>query len=72
MKTYSPIRGMYVCQNDTGNYVSKADYDALLSKALDILDAMFAEYADISVDDWCRDSQIRPAVRDEFIKAMQN
>jgi hypothetical protein len=29
MKTYSPIQGMHVCSNDTGDYVGKADYDKL-------------------------------------------
>jgi DNA repair exonuclease SbcCD ATPase subunit len=29
MKTYSPIQGMHVCSNDTGDYVGKADYDKI-------------------------------------------
>jgi len=41
MKTYTPITGMIVCANDTGDYVEKPDYDRLrkaLSAALDVLD----------------------------------
>lgn len=30
MNTYSPISGMIICQNDTGDYVAKPDYDALI------------------------------------------
>lgn len=29
METYTPVRGMIICQNDTGDYVSKADFDAM-------------------------------------------
>lgn len=30
MKTDTPVRGMIVCANDSGEYVEKADYDRLI------------------------------------------
>ena len=33
METYSPIRGMNICQNDTGDYVKKSDFDAMKKRA---------------------------------------
>lgn len=29
MNTYTPIRGMILCANDSGDYVSKTEYDRL-------------------------------------------
>lgn len=41
-----------------------------LGKALDILDDMFMEQSNISVDDWFRDSPNLFQGREEFIKRM--
>lgn len=34
MKSYTPISGMYVSNNDSGDYIEKADYIKLRSAAL--------------------------------------
>lgn len=42
-----------------------------IKKALDILDDMFMEQSEISVDDWFRDSKNFFQGRKEFIKRME-
>ena len=57
IETFTPIRGVYSCVNETGNYVKKSDYDNLLSthipvdKAVEAFKIACDAHDDIS--GWC-------------------
>jgi hypothetical protein len=45
MKTYTPIRGMIPCLNDTGDFVEKSDFDALCALAQRMAEIIRADAA---------------------------
>ncbi len=40
LETFTPVSGMYCCINQSGNFVRKADYDALLTRCLILRQAL--------------------------------
>lgn len=47
METYTPVRGMIICQNDTGDYVSKADFDAMREQRNDAWEKRNAAFEEV-------------------------
>lgn len=75
MRKYSVVPDEYACieeYNEVCNqklgFIDGANW--MMEKALDILDDMFMEQSNISVDDWFRDSPNLFQGRETFIKRM--
>lgn len=59
------------CVDAPTMFAYMAGAENTIKKALDILDDMFMEQSEISVDDWFRDSENLFQGRKEFIKRME-